>query len=139
MASWEIVVCDGVLASLLRQMVTNSAPYVQAAADAWNPGVVHICTIADIENFRLASPMWRRMVDSTPEWAALRLARWDFANEAGVPWLPYEEYEVNHMRRNWDVFGFTWHMATPISSRRLRLAPVGSLFCSELDQLRTLL
>ena len=130
---------DGVLANLLKQMVHNNSPWDVDPNNEWNTGTVLVCTIADIENARLASPMWRGVIESSPEWAALRLARWDYANETDVPWLTYEVYEHNRMIQNWDLLGSTWHMATPISSRRLRLAPVGSLSCPELNQLRNLL
>ena len=69
----------------------------------------------------------------------MQLARWDYASERGVVWEAYEAYEVNCMQQNWECFGTTWRMATPITSRRFRLAPVGSLTCLELNQLRLLL
>ena len=139
MANWEIVIRDGVLASMLRELMQDNSPWDQDAANFWYDGRHVVCTIADIENARLTSPMWRATIDSSPEWAALRLARWDYANEVDIPWLSYEQYEMNRMRQNWDLFGSTWRMATPIPSRRLRLSPVGSLTCPELDQLRNLL
>lgn len=91
----------------------------------------------DVENAQLASPMWRAVIDASPEFAALRLARYDFASETSPPWLPYEDYELNRFFVNWSAIGSSWKLENPIASRRLRLAPIGALTNAELQALRT--
>ncbi|KAG0574795.1 hypothetical protein KC19_VG292000 [Ceratodon purpureus] len=98
-----------------------------------------MCSIQDIQNARDASLLWKSTIDASLEWAALRLARWDYTQEAGVIWLPYEEYVVNNLLQNWALFLQSWIMQTPITCPRLRLQALGALSESELSALRTLL
>ncbi|KAG0593862.1 hypothetical protein M758_UG026100 [Ceratodon purpureus] len=93
----------------------------------------------DIENARMASPMWREVIDASAEWAAVRLTRWDYMNEVGAVWEPFETYEINKFLLNWGALGQSWRMNTPLASCRLRLDPIGTLNCVELDVLRRLL
>ena len=83
--------------------------------------------------------MWRRVIDVSPEYSYLRLVRWDYAQEMGVAWEPFEEYIPHRMRPNWMLFSESWQMGAPITSRRLRLCPIGLLTEIELSTLRTLL
>ncbi|KAG0595667.1 hypothetical protein M758_UG186500 [Ceratodon purpureus] len=85
MASWEIVVRDGVLSTLLRQLMVAPLPWDLDPDHYWASYGRVPCTVADIENARLASPMWKSVIDSSPEWACMRPARWDYANKAGNP------------------------------------------------------
>ncbi|KAG0573093.1 hypothetical protein KC19_VG148100 [Ceratodon purpureus] len=139
MASWEMAVCDGPLSELLRQLTVRPDP----AAEFWlGPGAQPRRTayvIQDLENARLASPLWRDSIDNSPEWAMIRLARWDHSNEVGHVWLPYDDYVMNHFYLSWNVFSTSWTMGTPIACPRLCKDPIGWLTEYELDALSTLL
>ena len=120
---------DGVLARLLTELTQT-----QSGQDETSPDRA-ACTIQDIGNARLASPMWREVIDSTAEWAAVRLAAWDYANESSPLW---EAFFVSFFL-NWHVFGKSWRMRTPIAIRHLRVDPIGTLNCADLHVLRALL
>ncbi|KAG0595796.1 hypothetical protein M758_UG198300 [Ceratodon purpureus] len=139
MATWEIVVRNGVLSRLLSQLMqtVNSWDGPVFVPRGLYPG--QKCLIMDVENARLASPMWSEAINSSVEWAAIRRARQDFSNEVGVLWEPYERYELSRFLTNWQTLGYSWQMSTPISSRRLRLGPIGLLSAVELDVLFALL
>ncbi|KAG0574548.1 hypothetical protein KC19_VG270600 [Ceratodon purpureus] len=97
------------------------------------------CTIQDIEAARAASPYWMFVIDVSPEWAAIRLARWDYDCDSSPKWDTCENFEVTRFNQIWRLFGRTWRMATPIADSRLRFTHVGHLTCRELDTLRNLL
>ncbi|KAG0596858.1 hypothetical protein M758_UG289800 [Ceratodon purpureus] len=139
MALWESPVCDDVLSKLLQRLTVRpcawDSDFVPGA-----PGSVNMpCTIKDIEMARNASPLWRDIIDDSPEWAAIRLARYDFDNEVGVIWEAYKPYVMSRSFVTWEVFSTSWKMHTPIVSRRLRLDPIGWLSEVELATLRSLL
>ncbi|KAG0595359.1 hypothetical protein M758_UG160600 [Ceratodon purpureus] len=132
MASWEIVVCDRVLTELLSRLTrrpnTWDGDWVGAAGEIPHSARV----IQDLENARLASPLWRDIIDESPEWAMIRLSRWDYSNELGVVWEPYDDYVVNRFFLSWETFNTSWTMATPIACPRIRKDPVGWLTEAEL-------
>lgn len=139
MASWETVVRDGVLKELLRQLTVGPSSWDGMDLPDGAQYPLQLCTFMDIENVRIASPMWRAIIDASPEFAALRLARFDYANEPAPLWETYKQFELHAFFRNWARLGTSWRLATPLTSRRLRLAPIGCLTCAELDTLRTAL
>lgn len=138
-ASWEMVVRDGVLARMLQDMGKELNPWDAADPPFGPPVRPTVCTFADVDSARWAYESWREVIDASWEWAALRLARWDLAQEQGVMWLGREEYEMSRFSEVSRIFGRSWRMGTPIADDHLRLAPVGQLTCTELHSLRTLL
>ncbi|KAG0597137.1 hypothetical protein M758_UG314400 [Ceratodon purpureus] len=140
MSTWEMVFRDGsVLARLLKQLIEQMNPWDPKARFLEENIPHHQCSIMDIEKARLASPIRREVLDATAEWAAMCLARWDYANEAGVVWEPYEQYEVNKFLLDLGVLGKSWRMATPIASLHMCVNPIGTLTCFNLGVLRSLL
>ncbi|KAG0604035.1 hypothetical protein M758_10G139200 [Ceratodon purpureus] len=139
MASWEMAVCDGPLSELLRQLTQRVDP----ALEFWDGPGAHQrrtpCVIQDLENARVASPLWRDIIDNSPEWAMIRLSRWDHSNEVGVVWEPYDDYVMSRFYQSWTLFSTSWTMATPIPCPRLRKDPIGWLTEVELSALRNLL
>ena len=135
MASWETVIRDGVITRLLTQMTQPKNEWDAPPRMAGELFPRQQCTILEVENIRLASAMWREVVDSSAEWAGVRLARFDFANEVGVPWEPFPQYELDVFLINWGFLGESWKMDTPITSRHLRLDPIGAFTCVDLDVL----
>ncbi|KAG0623383.1 hypothetical protein M758_3G170600 [Ceratodon purpureus] len=81
MASWEAVIRDGPLVTMLRQMTVSPSPwdYADFVVPPHLPSP--LCSIADIENARGVSPRWRELIDNSAEWAAVRLARYDYSND----------------------------------------------------------
>ena len=134
MASWESLVCDGVVQELFTQLTARPGPWDECAITPSPPDVIR-----DLENLRLASPLWCDIIDSSPEWACIRLARLDFQNENGVAWEAYEPFVMNRFFQTWDTICKSWRMATPIASRCLQLDPLGWLSDTELETLRGLL
>ncbi|KAG0575000.1 hypothetical protein KC19_VG309800 [Ceratodon purpureus] len=124
MASWEMAVCDGPLSALLSQLTLRPDP----AAEYWDgPGAVprrSPCVLQDIENARLASLLWRDIIDSSSEWALIRLSRWDHSNEVGALWETYDEYIMNRFFQSWDLFSTLSEMANPVACPRLRKDPL---------------
>ncbi|KAG0596990.1 hypothetical protein M758_UG301900 [Ceratodon purpureus] len=139
MASWKMAMCDGVLSELLLQLTHWFDP----TEEFWNgPAARHRrtpCVIQDLENARLASPLWCNIIDNSPEWALIQLNRWDYSQEVEVPWETYDEYVMKRFFQLWNLFSTSWTMATPILSSRLRKDPIGWLTESELSILKSLL
>ena len=103
----------------------------------WTPPSV--ITFEDVENARAVSKLWKREIDSSPEYACLRLAKWDYVSYSGRHWTPKDEYEAYRFNLNWNVFRTSWSLANPINNDRLETTSLGELSCPELDQLRSLL
>ncbi|KAG0596381.1 hypothetical protein M758_UG248600 [Ceratodon purpureus] len=137
MSSWEMVVCDNVLSSLLSQL--NAEP--NAWDREWVGPDAHVSNITrviqNIENARLASPLWRDIIDDSPEWALIKLSCFDFQNELTPVWEPYENYVVNRFFLSWKTFNQPWTLATPITCPRIRMDPLGWLTDQELSVLRS--
>ncbi|KAG0573227.1 hypothetical protein KC19_VG159900 [Ceratodon purpureus] len=137
MASWEIFFCGDVLTQLLSQLSRRPTAW----DEDWNGGEAvtqkTIAVIQDIENFRLASPLWRDIIDDSLEWALIRLSRWDYGNEVGPVWEEYNDYIVNRFFLSWETFNTTWTMATSIADPCIRMDPVGWLTKLELSILRS--
>ncbi|KAG0593804.1 hypothetical protein M758_UG020700, partial [Ceratodon purpureus] len=95
--------------------------------------------IADVESARATCALWRSIIDYSTEWACIRLARWDYEQETGAHWFTCADHEVVQFAPNWSVFGRSWRMLRPIREDRLRLSPIGNLYCTELQALRTFL
>lgn len=139
MATWELVIRDGVIQAMLRDLFVLKNLWDEPegrGVPTWN---LTRTTITDVEYARDASILWKCVIDVSPEYSCLRLARWDYAQEMGLAWEPFEEYIPNRMRLNWMVFSESWKMGSPIMSRRLRLNPIGTLSELELSTLRSLL
>ena len=85
------------------------------------------------------SKLWKREIDSSPEYACLRLAKWNYVLYSGRHWTPKDEYEAYRFNLNWNVFRTSWSLANPINNDRLETTSLGELSCPELDQLRSLL
>ncbi|KAG0597411.1 hypothetical protein M758_UG336000 [Ceratodon purpureus] len=104
MTSWKMSVCDGVLTQLLTQLTRRPT--------AWDPdwdggrAVTRHTTrvIQDIENARMASPLWCDIIDESKEWALIRLSRWDYKNGIWVVWEEHDDYIVNHFFLSWKTF-----------------------------------
>ena len=121
MASWECVVRDGVVDVLLRQMTTPQCSWDFLPRGDLPPWLQTVCSVEDVENAAEASPLWNEVIVASSEWAALRLARWEYTQEVGVIWLSYNEYVVNGLLQNWALFSHSWSMHAPIACPRLRL------------------
>ncbi|KAG0571829.1 hypothetical protein KC19_VG046400 [Ceratodon purpureus] len=137
MASWEMVVCDGVLSRLLTQLTTKPTVWDEDwdGSAAIVPNTTRV--IRDIENARLASPLWRDIIDESPEWALIRHSRYDFENEVQPVWESYDSYVVNRFFLSWETFNESWTLATSISCPRVRMDPLGWLTDLELSILRS--
>ena len=138
--SFEVVACETILQDLLKRMADGPNPWDHigsSATQGWTP--LAVITFEDVENARAVSKRWNREIDNSPEYACLRLARWDYFSYEGRHWSPKDEYEVNRFNINWNVFRSSWTLANPINNERLETASLGELSCVELDQLRSLL
>ncbi|KAG0627140.1 hypothetical protein M758_2G176600 [Ceratodon purpureus] len=137
-ASWPMIVCDGILTDLLTRLTGRPSNWEANWNGTATGGTLHTTSvIADIENARLASPLWRDIIDESQEWAMIRLSRWDYSNEVGVVWEPYEDYVVNRFFLLWETFNSSWTLATPIACPRIRMDPMGWLTETELSVLRS--
>ncbi|KAG0569174.1 hypothetical protein KC19_6G070900 [Ceratodon purpureus] len=138
--SMEAIACEGVLQNVLKQMARGWDPWELLHDDRtrwWKPPTS--CTFEDVKNVRAVSKLWRDHVDGSPEYAIIRLVRWDYDQEEGVPWISKEEYLAYMFKPAWNLFSRSWRMVVPIADDRLRTLALADLSCSELDQLRMLL
>ncbi|KAG0574616.1 hypothetical protein KC19_VG276600 [Ceratodon purpureus] len=130
---------EAILQSLLTQLSEGVNPWdlYNPGGEPWSPPV--LCTIEDLENVRITCRQWQQIIGRSPEYAALRLARWDYDQERGPQWTTKREWEEFRFHQNWAYFGNSWGMAIPILDRRLRTDPLSALTCAELNYLRSLL
>lgn len=138
--SFEVIACETVLQDLLQRMADGPDPWDHigsSTTQCWTPPSV--ITFEDVENARAVSKLWKREIDSSPEYACLRLAKWDYVSYSGRHWTPKDEYEAYRFNLNWNVFRTSWSLANPINNDRLETTTLGELSCPELDQLRSLL
>ncbi|KAG0596274.1 hypothetical protein M758_UG239300 [Ceratodon purpureus] len=134
---WDWVLTEQVLENFLGQKPVS--PWDMASPPWALENPLRRSSISDVDNARATCKMWRGIIDMSTEWACIRLAQWDYAQESGAHWVTREEFEVSTFAMNWAVFGKSWRMLVPIQEERLKLAPIGSLTCLELDALRALL
>ena len=139
MASWEEVIRDGVLLTLLRQMRERRDGWEYPGFQAPEDLPPYLCSIRDIESCRNVSKMWRDVIDNSAEWACVRLARHDWSNEVGTPWESFEEYELTRFLQNWEYLGHSWNLANPLGGAHLQSFPVSCLTGGDLATLRTAL
>ena len=119
----EMAVCDNIISKMLSQLTRRPSP---GEAEWYGPG--HVSrdfpyVITDLENARSASPLCRDIIDESPEWALITLARFDFGNEVEAVWETYNEYIAHNFFRHWDVCSTSWILATPILSNRAHGSP----------------
>ena len=100
MATWELVIRDGVIQSMLGDLFVWKNLSNEPEGPALPIWECTRCTITDVENARDASIMWKCIIDVSPEYSCLRLSRWDYTQEMGLAWEPIEEYIPNRMRQN---------------------------------------
>ncbi|KAG0593793.1 hypothetical protein M758_UG019700 [Ceratodon purpureus] len=139
MASWEAVIRDGVLLTMLRQLRQSPSAWDYPGFNAPDDLPQYLCSIKDIDAARHVSPRWKELIENTAEWACIRLARFDYANEVGGKWGTFEEYELNGFLQNWELFGHSWRMSVPIPFVHLQHFPVARMTCGDLATLRGLL
>lgn len=136
--SLEVVACETILQNLLTRMSNGNDPWDQVACSpSYTPPAT--ITFQDIENARAVSSTWKREIDNSPEYACLRLAKWDYDSYTECHWIPKDEYQSYRFNVNWNIFKNSWALAEPIGNERLETASLGELSCCELNHLRTLL
>lgn len=138
--SLEVIACETILQDLLQRMADGPNPWESVGSctgHSWSPPPV--ITFQDAENARAVSKIWRREIDSSTEYACLRLAKWDYDSYTGGHWTSRDEFQAVGFNVNCNIFKNSWSLANPIGNDRLETTSLGKLSCNELDQLRTLL
>ena len=79
MAAWEAVVIEDALCPLLRQLTENPSTWDFNESEDSAPLPRQLASIRDVELARNVCPRWRDVIDNSAQWAAIRLARWDYA------------------------------------------------------------
>ena len=95
--SLEVVACETILQSLLSRMANGNDPWDSVAGSPSRTLPVMI-TFQDIENGRAVSTLWKREIDNSPEYAYLRLAKWDYDSYTDGRWFikdGYQAYQFN--------------------------------------------
>ena len=132
--SYDLVCCHGVLQKLLSEVARGPDPWEGFSPEgSYSPPAV--CTFADIDQARAVCKMWKKTVDASPEYATIRLARWDYSQLVGVAWVAKDEYKVQRFNYSWNYFSNCWKMAIPFSDSRFRDLPLHELSISELAHL----
>ena len=126
------------LFNLLSQMAEPANPWDDLPPPLGPDTPSPKCTIKDVDSARATCRLFRDIIDGTPEWACVRLARHDYG-KVDKAWENEEDFEVKAFARNWRLFSKSWKLATPIPDDRLRLADVATLSDQDLNDLRNLL
>ena len=138
--SFEVIACETVLHDLLQWMADGPNPWDHTGSSTtqcWTlPSVI---TFEDVENAHDVTKFWKHEIDSSPEYACLRLVKWDYVSYPGRHWIPKDEYEAYRFNLNWNNFRSSWSLANPINNDMLETTSLGKFSCLELDQLRSLL
>lgn len=133
--SAEVVACHGVLQRLLSEVANGPDPWDIAFSDqSWESP--SLCTFEDVDRARAVCKLWKATVDASPEYAVIRLARYEYAQVSDDSWEVKAEYEASRFNMSWNIFSTSWVMAVPFSDARFRDLPLSSFTNSELIHLR---
>ena len=130
--------CERVLFNMLSELSQPGDPWDSVLPSAGPAMQLQGCTFKDVDNARATCKLFREIIDGTPEWACIRLARHDYFKE-DKPWETEENFVMHAFAQNWRLFSTSWKLATPIADERLRLGDIGTLSDKELSDLRYLL
>ena len=132
---YELIATHGVLQRLLSELANGADPWEAVfSTHFWTPSP--LVTIADVDRARAVCKSWKAIVDASPEYATIRLARWDYSQLEGANWVSKAEFETQRFNWSWSIFNTSWNMGIPFSDRRFREEPLSALTNSELSHLR---
>ena len=130
-ASWEEAIRDGVLKALLEDNAVGLKPW-DLAPPPYGPRVPRkVCTLADLKSCRETSSAWKEMIDSSAEWAAHCLAKYEW-DQIVSKWDDPAVFKARRFEMTWRVFGKSWRLVAPFAYDALRVAALGTLNEEEL-------